>query len=174
MFRLLLTPTTNLLMYRHEPGGKILKINTRLFGELEYQEEDLISFPDGLPSFENEHSFLILPLAGSENSIFCLQSTVTPSLSFIMMDPCALDPHYSPIVKGEDLKTLHVSSNLDLCYYVLCAMKRPASETTVNLKCPIALEPKAGLAFQVILENENLSMHHMLSEFAHQKEGTTC
>ena len=40
-----------------------------------------------------------------------------------------------------------VSSSQDLCYYVLCVVREPVGESTVNLKCPIVIhaeEKKSG------------------------------
>ncbi len=147
-----------------------MKLNTRLFGTVEYTENDVISFPNGLPSFETEHSFLLLPIAGSDETLFCLQSILTPALSFILMNPFHLDPSYAPELSQDERKQLQVERDQDLCFYVMCAMKHPVETSTVNLKCPIALNPDVQIASQVILDSSDLHMRHPLSDFA-QKEG---
>lgn len=151
-----------------------MKLNTRLFGSVEYAQTDLIHFPGGLPSFENEHDFLLLPIEGGEDNLFCLQSIMTPALSFILMNPFSLDPAYAPKLQKSELEQLHVSRDQDLCFYVLCAMKRPVDTSTVNMKCPIAINPDDQIAMQVILEQEELQMRHSLSQFASKKEGSPC
>lgn len=151
-----------------------MKLNTRLFGSVEYAENDIISFPNGLPSFESEHNFLLLPIAGSEDSLYCLQSVLTPALSFILMNPFSLDSSYAPKLHSEELKLLQVEKDQDLCFYVLCAMKRPVGDSTVNMKCPIALNPDIRVANQVILEDDSWQMRHPLSQFAQKKEGANC
>ena len=151
-----------------------MKLNTRLFGPVEYTEHDIISFPNGLPSFESEHAFLLLPIAGSEDSLYCLQSILNPTLSFILMNPFSLDSGYAPELSPEDRKLLQVEKDQDLCFYVLCAMKRPVESSTVNMKCPVALNPDINVALQVILEDEHWNMRHPLSQFAAQKEDPNC
>lgn len=147
-----------------------MKLNTRLIGEVKYEEKDIITFPNGLPSFENEHTFLLLPLEGTDDSLYCLQSTVTPALAFIVMNPFTLEPGYAPHLSAGERKALGVDKDQDLCFYVLCALKRPVSNSTVNMRCPIALNPDEQIAMQVILDDEQYHMRHPLSQFS-QKEG---
>lgn len=151
-----------------------MKLNTRLFGEIEYEEVDVIHFPQGIPSFEDEKSFLILPIEGSHETLLCLQSAATPALSFVMMNPFSLAPHYAPELREGERQLLGVEKDTDLCFYVLCAMKRPISSSTVNMKCPVALNPDNRIACQVILETDRYHMRHPLSEFSSSEEDASC
>ncbi len=151
-----------------------MKLNTRLIGEVEYEEKDIITFPNGLPSFENERTFLMLPLEGTDESLYCLQSTVTPALAFILMNPFTLNPSYAPQLTAGDRKLLGVEKDQDLCFYVLCALKRPVSDSTINMKCPIALNSDEQIAMQVILDDEQFHMRHPLSEFSHKEGDAPC
>lgn len=152
-----------------------MELNTRLFGRISYEPEDVIAFPGGIPSFEEEHEFLLLPVEGSDGVLFGLQSVATPTLSFMLMNPFALDPSYAPLLREGERRLLQVQSDQELCFYVLCAMKRPLSSSTVNMKSPIALNPDQRIATQVILDTEQYHMRHPLSEFTPQrKEEAPC
>ena len=151
-----------------------MELTTRLFGTVTYEQDDVITFPKGIPSFETEREFLLLPLDGSEGGLFCLQSIATPVLSFILMDPFSLDPSYTPRLQPCERMELGVAQDEDLCYFVLCAMKRPISQSTVNLRCPIVINPDLGLGCQVILETDAYHMHYPLEEFATHKGGSPC
>lgn len=151
-----------------------MTLETRLFGCIDYKEEDVITFPSGLPSFESERSFLLLPIAGSDGTLLCLQSVTTAALSFIVMNPFTLDPEYTPVLRSAERTALGVERDEDLCFYVLCAMKRPVSNSTVNMRCPIALNPDRNVACQIILEDDTYQMHHPLSEFSRSEEGGHC
>ena len=37
------------------------KVNTDRFGEIEIDEKRIVHFKDGIPAFEDEHEFIILP-----------------------------------------------------------------------------------------------------------------
>lgn len=151
-----------------------MELQTRLFGAISYEPEEVIAFPGGMPSFEEEHAFLLLPIQGGSGEMLCLQSISTPDLAFILMDPFFLLPDYAPVLRDSELAELGAEKSEDLCYYVLCAMKRPVSQSTVNLKCPVALNPEKRLACQVILETDAYGMRHLLSEFSHSEEGASC
>ena len=64
-----------------------MKFETKYFGTVEVPPDEVITFPNGLFGFEEERSFLLLPFAGSDGNMLCLQSAATPSLAFIAMNP---------------------------------------------------------------------------------------
>ena len=72
-----------------------MKLDTKYFGPVEYSATDVLSFPQGLFSFEDERQFLLLPFHGSEGTMLCLQSVKTPALAFVAMNPFALLPSYA-------------------------------------------------------------------------------
>lgn len=151
-----------------------MKLDTRMFGVIEYEQSDVITFPSGLPSFEEEHSFLLLPLGPDANDPLCLQSVTTPALTFVLLNPFSLLPSYTPRLQPKELESLKVDRDEDLCFYVLCAMKRPVGNSTINLKCPVALNPDEKIACQVILDTDDYHMRHLLSEFSHGKGDAPC
>ena len=151
-----------------------MELNTRLFGVITYAEEDIISFPSGIPSFEEEREFLLLPIEGGDGALLCMQSVKTPALSFILMNPFSLDGSYAPVLRENERKTLQVERDQDLCFHVLCAMKRPLTDSTINMKCPIAVNPDARIAMQVILDTDDYHMRHPLSQFVSEKEAAPC
>ena len=142
-----------------------MKLQTKYFGEIEYDSEDCFSFPNGLYGFEEEKEFILIPFEGSQSSLLCLQSTLTPSLSFILMDPFSLKSDYSPLLQTTEFHALGAEKQDDLCYYVMCVVKQPVSESTLNLKCPIAINPNTRVSMQVILDSAEYGMRHLLSEF---------
>lgn len=142
-----------------------MQLQTKYFGEIEYQQEDILHFPKGLFGFETETQFLLLPFAGSAETLLCFQSVATPSLAFIAMNPFSLSGKYAPHPSQEELEFMEVSRSEDLCYYVLCAVKEPVSQSTVNLKCPVVVNPDICRGMQVILDTDEYHMRHSLAEF---------
>lgn len=142
-----------------------MQLQTKYFGIIDYEKQDVLTFPNGLFGFETETSFLLLPFEGSDGTLLCFQSTATPSLAFIAMNPFSLNPAYTPILRKEELSLMGVSKSEDLCYYVLCVVKEPIGESTVNFRCPIVVNPDTQKAVQVILETSDYHMRHRLAEF---------
>jgi len=151
-----------------------LQINTKYFGEIEYDIGDVLHFPNGLFGFETENQFLLLPFAGSDATLLCLQSIETPGLAFVVMNPFSLKPDYAPILQEDELQTMGVTRSQDLCYYVLCVVRNPVSNSTVNLKCPVVINDETSVAAQVILDMPDYDMRHPLSEFKAREASGTC
>jgi flagellar assembly factor FliW len=154
--------------------GSNLKLGTKYFGQVDYEPEDVLSFPDGLFGFEDEKEFLLLPFAGSGESLLCLQSVQTAALAFVVINPFSLCSDYEPELQKEELKALGVTRSHDLGYYTLCAVKNPVSESTVNLQCPVAVNPHTRCARQVILENGRYQMRHPLAQFKVKEGAALC
>jgi len=155
-----------------QPGGNGLKTQTKYFGEIDYSEEDVLTFPKGMFGFEEERAFLLLPFSG-DGTLFSLQSLKTPELSFVAVDPFSLTPGYAPVLQPEELKALGVEKSEELFYYTLCAVKNPVADSTVNLRCPIAINDESRQAMQVILEDKRYGMRHVLSDME-KREDASC
>ena len=151
-----------------------MELSTRYFGPIEYGPEDILHFPNGLFGFEDEKEFLFLPFHGSNGSLLCFQSVRTPSLAFVAMDPFALKPDYAPVLSEEELFLMGAKESTELCYYVLCAVREPVAETTVNLKCPVVVDPDRRVAAQVILDTKEYHMRHRLAEFQRKGAENAC
>lgn len=149
-----------------------MKLQTKYFGEIEYEADETLTFPAGMFGFEEEHSFLLLPFDGSHGNMLCLQSTATPALAFIVLDPFALKPDYAPVLRKPELQQFGVADAGELGFYVLCAVKKPVSDSTVNLRCPLVVHPETRVARQVIMEQ--YEMRHPLSEFGSGEGAVPC
>lgn len=147
-------------------------IQSKYFGEVEYEPKDLIRFSTGPFGFEEEREFLLMPFDGSGGSMLCLQSVKTPALAFVVLDPFALDPGYAPVLEKADLEHFGVKEEGDLGFYVLCAVKNPVSDSTVNLKCPLVIHPETRQARQVIMER--YEMRNPLAGFSRGEEAVSC
>lgn len=149
-------------------------LKTKYFGQLDCPEDQILHFPRGLFGFEEERAFYLLPFEGSGGSLLCFQSAVTPGLAFVAMNPFSLKPDYAPVLPPEELRELGVERSEDLCFYALCVVRDPVADSTVNLRCPVAINDQTRQAVQVILEAEEYRMHHPLSEFGKKEGGAPC
>lgn len=129
-----------------------MNIITRDFGEIEVNEDDSISFTSGMYGFENFKNYIILK-ENSEDDIMFLQSLDNSDLSFVLVDPYSIFLSYDPNLNEEDMAELMVKSEKDLKFLVIAIIKENVKNSIVNLKSPIAINPKTRSAKQVILQN---------------------
>ncbi len=145
----------------------MLKLETRDYGTLEYEKEFLINFPDGLFGFQELHDYLPLCLNEEEdNTLLVLQSVEDANIGFVVINPFALDPDYAPALTPEELSYLEADSESKLTFYVICVLKNNYLDNTVNLKCPLVVNPDTRRGMQVILSDSKYDFRHQLSSFA--------
>lgn len=138
------------------------KINTRRFGEIEVDEKTIVTFQDGIPAFEDEHEFVVLPY-DEESPYMFLQSTRTPELAFLMTDPFVFFSDYSFELDDENMARLAVETMDDIL--VCCLISIPGTgipDMTANLLAPIVINRHSLEAKQVVLEKTQYTTKHRL------------
>ncbi|MEY8337071.1 flagellar assembly protein FliW [Lachnospiraceae bacterium 62-35] len=135
------------------------------YGIVEYDEKDLVIFPDGLFGFSKLTKYLLLYLNENDDSMLLMLSVEECKVEFVLINPFILCPDYSPTLTPEELACLEVETENDLSFYSICVVRSNYLENTVNLKCPLAINPQTRHGIQVILENSPYEYRHKLRSF---------
>lgn len=143
-------------------------IKTKYFGSIEVSEQAIIHFPNGIFGFETEKEFALLSFTDEGDFMLCMQSVHDPFLAFTLLNPFPIMPDYRPRLLEDELRQMGVERSEDLCYYVLCRVSDPISQSSVNLRCPIVLNDITRQARQVILDE--YEMRCPLSSFQRKKD----
>lgn len=135
--------------------------------EIDINEEEILRFDNGIYGFESVKEYVLL--SEEENShIFVLQPVTSNVPSFIVIDPFAVYPQYQPQLSEDDLNYFNVSRE-NLRFLLITAVKDNYKDTSVNLKSPIAIDPKTKRSRQVILENSDYPVRYQF--LRHNKKG---
>ncbi|MBQ2410218.1 MAG: flagellar assembly protein FliW [Anaerovibrio sp.] len=138
------------------------KINTLRFGELEIEEQDVVRFADGIPAFEDEHEFVVLPYEEGTPYMF-LQSMATPELAFLMTDPFVFFPDYSFELDDENMDKLEIKTMDDVLVCTLISIPRSGvADMTTNLLAPVVINRHTMQAKQIVLEKTQYTTKHRL------------
>ena len=138
------------------------KIYTSRFGELEVDEEKVVHFQNGIPAFENEHEFIVLPY-DEESPYYFMQSLNSPDLAFLLTIPFLFFPDYSFDIDDETIRELDVKSSDKLLYYSMITIPNGSIRyMTANLLAPVVINIENMQAKQVVLENSNYTTKHRL------------
>ena len=138
------------------------KMNTLRFGELEIEEKDVIRFADGIPAFEDEHEFVVLPYEEGTPYMF-LQSMMTPELAFLMTDPFVFFPDDSFELDDENMEKLAINSMDDVLVCTLISVPRSGvADMTTNLLAPVVINRHTMQARQMVLEKPQYTTKHRL------------
>ena len=141
-------------------------VNTFNYGDIQCSENDLIHFSDGILGFPELKQYLMLSY-DDDDTIQILQSVQKSEVSFVVLNPLLLCPDYRPVLTPEELTSLKASDCDDLCYYVICVIRENYLDNTVNLKCPLVINPKTRKGMQIIMEGSPYRVRHRFDSFPH-------
>lgn len=130
-------------------------LNTEHLGVIEFDKEDIIQFPKGIPGFEEEKEFIVV-LTGDINFPFTyLQSVKNNNLAFIVTDPFLFLSHYDFELSDDDSNFLGIKNEAqidDITIYTIVTIPEDVDQTTINISAPIIINLKEKLGKQVILK----------------------
>lgn len=148
-----------------------MEIKTQYFGTISCSEKEFIHFSDGLFGFIDLKNYVPLAFQDNSDALISLQSVEDEAVSFIIMNPFQLYADYSPVLSEEDKKLLDASYNEDnISYYVICVIQDSMEDSTVNLKCPIAVNTDTREARQIILDNALYKFRHLIKDFVKKEK----
>ncbi len=130
------------------------KIQSR-FGEIEYDPDNTLMFPEGLIGFEDLRKFVVMPNE-KEGPLFWIQSVDDPQAAFILTDPTSFYYDYKVVPDGRERQKLGIDEDGD--YHIISVVSVSEERNiTLNLAAPILFAPQTNRALQVILEGTQFS-----------------
>lgn len=140
------------------------ELQTTRFGKIQIDEKKIIKFAEGLPAFEDEHEFVIIPYA-ADTPFYFLQSVQTADLAFLMTDPTAFFENYEVPLDDEVKIKLQLKKRLDMLIFSLLTIPNgDIAKTTANLLAPIVVNQKNCKALQLIMTDSSYTTKHLLVE----------
>lgn len=131
-----------------------MKITTKLFDEIEVDEEKLIEFPQGIIGFPELKDFLLVHDSESEGGIRWMQSIQEPAFAMPVIDPLIVMPDYNPSIEDDLLTPLGDVKEENSLVLVTITVPHEIEKMTVNLKAPIIINGENRKASQLIIEDE--------------------
>lgn len=119
-----------------------LQISTRRFGMLHVPSHAVVTFPDGLPGFEELHRFALLPV---RDGVAWLQSIDLPALAFLLAHPERIVPGAWADTPGS---------------WVIITLGGPTGDATANLLAPLIIDPVTRQGRQQIAADGRWSTAH--------------
>lgn len=136
-----------------------MQIETKYQGTFEIKEESIITFSKGIPAFEDEKKFVLLPLEEG-TPFFVLQSISTTDVAFIVLNPFEFVSNYQVKLPDVTLDMLEIEKEEDVATFVVLTVKEPFSETTANLQGPIIINVNKQLGKQLLLSDSDYKTKH--------------
>ena len=142
-----------------------MKINTKVFGEVEIADDKIIHFPSGIVGFPELTEFTLLhDEEKGPGSLHWLQSIQEPDFAMPVRDPLLVCPDYNPEVDDELLKPLGGLDPEEILVLVTVTVPSDLKKMSVNLRGPVIINAAAKKACQVIVEGEGYQVKYRIYE----------
>lgn len=149
-----------------------MNIKTKYFGEIEVDENKIITFDDGLIGFGDLKKYLFMESDDAENPVCWLQSIDDVDITFSIIDVTKFIPDYAPVVSEEELAELGEAKDEDLIFYNTIVIPKEIEDMRVNLKAPIVINLNTLKAKQIISNDEkHIVKFYIYNELKKQKGG---
>lgn len=142
-----------------------MRVETRLFGEIDIEDEKIITFPGGLVGFPEMKKFTIIydEEKTGKQGIIWFQSLDEPQFAMPVMEPNRVVEDYNPTVNDELLSPLGELTENNIYVLVSVTVPKDITKMTVNLKGPIVINTDTLLANQIVVEDD-LSVRYPIYE----------
>lgn len=127
-----------------------MKANTRIFGEVDIEDEKIITMPFGLVGFPQLQKFALLhDLDKPVAALWYLQSMDEPDFAIPVLDPLTIKDDYNPQISEDDVELLEPLTNKNLLLLVTVTVPEDLTKMTVNLNAPILINTDTGKGAQI-------------------------
>ena len=123
-----------------------MKITTNQFGEIEFTEEKVISFKNGLFGFEDLTKYLFI--TPNDHIFHWLNSIDNPDIAFPVFGIRVVDDKYP---KEESYEA-----------FGIVTLNNDPLKVTINLKAPVYINQNEKSGFQKIIDTDKYPVHYKL------------
>lgn len=123
-----------------------MKLTNNHFGEIKFEENNILHFKNGLFGFEECKKFLLIKT--DDDLFYWLSSIDIPELVFPLIGLRLIDEAYPQAENMEAFGIVTLSSN--------------PQDATVNLKAPVYINQDSKEGYQIIVDRENYSLYYNL------------
>lgn len=129
-----------------------MKFISKIHGEIEYEENNIITFNKGLPGFSLLRKFILVDL--EEYYPFkLLLSLEDDEIALIVTSPYEFFKDYEIKLSEETIKNLKIDSPQQVNIITTVTINSDVRKITTNLRGPIVINTSNNIGEQIILDN---------------------
>ncbi|MCP4590817.1 MAG: flagellar assembly protein FliW [bacterium] len=134
-------------------------IETSRFGQLEVDEQRLITFPNGILGFPNNQVYALVQ-TGEDSGFYWLQAADRAELAFVVCDPRLFVGEYQVPIRKEEMDSLGVEDPTGAQVFVI--VNKIDELLTGNLQGPLVVNVATREGKQLVLSDKRYSTRHPL------------
>ncbi|PIC62954.1 flagellar assembly protein FliW [Sporosarcina sp. P13] len=141
----------------------VKEIETKFHDKVEVDLSKAWHFPKGLPGFEDEKEFVLLPI-GENLDLQILQSTKQAGIAFVVASPYNLVDRYDFTIDDPTIDLLEIEKQEDLMVLGIVCIKESLEDSTINLQAPLLFHIENRKAKQMILNDNRYAIKHPIAK----------
>jgi flagellar assembly factor FliW len=142
-------------------GGEYMKIQTKYFGEMEIDSQNMITFPEGILGLEEYKQYMLFQMPDNPK-FYILQSPDEAHICFLLIKPWDFYSDYEMDISDEELETIHIDNIEKVAVFNIVSIMDEVSEWTANLLAPILMNAETREGLQIVLQEEKYKTKHRL------------
>lgn len=136
-------------------------IKTGRFGQLTVGDDEIIKIPQGILGFPEYTQYCLVDPA-DDTLIVWLQSLENPDVAFALLEPKIFRPDYTARLSAAELRELKLENVNQSAVFSILTIPADVAQMTANLKAPLVINLKEQLAKQVVLQENEYSIKHLM------------
>ena len=147
-----------------------MHIDSRVFGEIDIDDDKIIRFEEGVIGFEEYHNYALIydeeKRKDTKGGIMWLQCMDEPELAFPVADPLHIYSGYNPVVEDEWLASIGEFEDVDDIFLLsILTVPSDITKVTANLKAPLIINTVTRKACQTIVNNEEYEIKYNIYDY---------
>lgn len=136
-------------------------VKTGRFGQLTVSDNEHILIPHGVLGFPEYTKFCLVD-PGDDTLIMWLQSLENPEIAFPLLEPKVFKPDYSTRLSAAELRELKLENINQSAVFSILTIGEDITQMTANIKAPLVLNLKQQIAKQVVLQENEYGIKHLM------------
>lgn len=138
-----------------------MKFISKIHGEIEYEEKDIINFEKGIPGFEEYKKYILTDLKECE-PFKLLQSLDKDEVGIIVVSPYEFYKEYEVKLSEKTIDSLNIKSPEEVFIITTVTLNSDVKKITTNLQGPIVINISNNLGEQIVVDNSKYKVKEPL------------
>ena len=136
-------------------------VETGRFGQLTVGNDEQILIPQGIMGFPEYTRFCLVD-PGDETLILWLQSLENPEIVFPVLEPKIFRESYNVRLSAAELRELKLDNVNQSAVFTILTIPDDVAQMSANIKAPLVINLKDQLGRQVVLQENEYSIKHLM------------
>ena len=128
----------------------------------EGSEPRIIEMKRGILGFERLKQFTVL--SQEETAPFWQLRSIEDGTTFVVINPFLVKSDYQPVIPDRDVRLLEIENTSDVIMMSIVTIHRQPFGASINLRAPLVINAKRGLAAQIVLEDDEYPVRFSLGK----------